>query len=219
MTRKLAGLLLIAALHSVPATAGAPYYGPMKAWQGIGYKFGVKHEVEADGSWRVEAATRSGEAIDMALYHAAELARERGFAYVELLGGRGSRSPGYNNAKLYARPSHSPAPPATCPEKRRNPCYTADVAELLRILGGPGGTQPGVAIADHTDRYGRSVVISGYGIAAASLTPRPAVPVAAPPRPVAAVPVGTSGTVAPLPASLAAAARFEAARKSLSPSN
>lgn len=213
MKRILVGLALLGSLHAAPATAGAPYYGPMKPWMGIGYKFGIKHEVQADGSWRIDAATRSGEAVDLAMYHAAKLARDGGFAYVELLGGKGTSSPGHNTAKLFARPSHSPAPPATCPQKRPTACYTADVAELLRLFGGPGGNEPGVAIADHLDQYGRSVFYSSYGRGAASLTPRPT-PAAAPPRPVV---TATTQSVVPVPSSLTAAARFEAARQALSP--
>ena len=46
------------------------------------------------------------------------------------------------------------------------PDGSADVAEVLRILGGPDGTQPGVAIVDHRDEYGREVFLSGYGTGA-----------------------------------------------------
>lgn len=97
-------------------------------------------------------------------------AREQGYAFVEFQGGRGSRNPGIDSATVYARPSHSPAPPATCRSSKRHVCYTADVAEILHVLGGPGGTQPGVSITDHVDRYGRAVSYSGYGLGAASLS-------------------------------------------------
>ena len=164
-------LLLIATVQAVPAAAqDAPYYGPMKAWHGIGFKFGYKHAIAKDGSWKIEAATRRGEAVDLAMRRAAELARDEGYAYVEMLGGSASRSPGINSATLYARPARTAAAPAACRSKRRD-CYTADVATLLR-------GQPGVPVTDHFDRYGRAVSYSGYGYAAASTAPHP---VAAPP--------------------------------------
>jgi hypothetical protein len=164
--------LLIAA--SVPAHAAAPdapYYGPMKAWAGIGTKFGYKEALDKDGTWRVTATTRRGDAIDIAMYRAAEIARDQGFAYVELLGGNESRSPGQSSATLYIRPTAKPEAPTACRSKRVGTCYTVDVAALLNRLGGPDGTQPGVAIADHVDEHGRSVIYSGFGIGAASSAP------------------------------------------------
>ncbi|GAA0656519.1 hypothetical protein FHT00_002415 [Sphingomonas insulae] len=155
-----------------PALAGreeGPYYGPMKGWQGVGYK----DHVEKDGTWRVEAARRGPyDAIDLALYRAAERARDAGYRYVFLLGGTGRRNLWMNSATLYARPSHEAVAPVGCRSRKATTCYTADVAEVLRILGGPDGTQPGVAIVDHRDEYGRAVYLSGYGTGAvATLVP------------------------------------------------
>jgi hypothetical protein len=153
-----------------PAWAGGgddPYYGPMQRWHGIGYKFGYADSTESDGSWRVDVAIHGrGEAVDMALYRAAERARDEGYRYVFFLGGKGWRSPGISSATLYARPSHDAVPPTGCRSKKVTACYTADVAEVLRVLGGPGGTHPGVAIPDHWDRFGREVFVSGYGTGA-----------------------------------------------------
>lgn len=159
-----------------PAWAGdrdAPYYGPMKRWHGIGYKFGYEDRTEKDGSWRIDAAIHGrGDAIDMALYRAAERARDEGYRYVFFLGGRGSKSPGIDAATVYARPSHEATPPSGCRFRKAASCYTADVAEVLRILGGPGGTQPGVPVADHRDEFGREVFLSGFGTGGvASLVP------------------------------------------------
>ena len=136
----------------------------MKRWHGVGYKFGYEDRIEKDGSWRVDAAVHGhGDAIDMALYRVAERARSEGYRYVFLLGGNGSRSPGIDAATVYARPSHEGVPPLGCRSKKITSCYTADVAEVLRILDGPGGTRPGVPIADHRDELGREVFLSGYG--------------------------------------------------------
>jgi hypothetical protein len=150
-----------------PAWAGsddAPYYGPMKRWHGIGYKFGYEDRTEQDGSWRIDAAVHGrGDAIDLALYRAAERARAEGYRYVFFLGGRGSRSPGIDAATVYARPSREAVPPIGCRSKTVTSCYTADVGEVLRILGGPDGTQPGMPVVDHRDEFGREVFRSGYG--------------------------------------------------------
>ncbi len=184
-------LLLFATLHPAAALAApdAPYYGPMKRWGPIGYKFGYKEIVEKDGSWHVSVTTRRGAAIDIAMYRAAEMARDQGYPYVELLGGWENRTPGMGMADLYARPSRNPADPTTCRSKRRQTCYTADVSEVLRILGGPDGTQPGVPIIDHVDDHGNWVSYSGFGIGAASSMPSRAnsaaprfVPAPLPPR-------------------------------------
>lgn len=173
-------LLVLAAVQPVSAlAASAPYYGPMKTWTGLGFK----DAVEKDGTWRIEAGTRGREPVDLAMYRAAERARDAGYAYVELLGGIERHGPAGYSATLYARPSHSPAMPAVCRSKRKGTCYTADVGEVLRILGGPDGTQPGVAIVDHVDADGSQVFLSGYGTGMASATPRAAVLPTLPPPP------------------------------------
>lgn len=211
--RALLCLLLVAT--AAPAVAGAsdaPYYGPLKRWHGIGFTFGYRDAVEKDGSWRVDATVRRGEAVDMAMYRAAELARERGHDFVQFLGGSASRSPGIASATVYVVPSDSAAPPAACRSKRRGTCYTADAAEVMRVLGGPGGTQPGVAIVDHIDRFGRQVYVSGFGIGkAVEGAPRVAVP--APPAP---LPVAAERRAAPT-AQQEANARFDRAMEAVQP--
>jgi hypothetical protein len=173
MKRILACLTLLAL--GQPAWAGdAPYYGPAKKWHGIGYKFGYEDRTEKDGTWRTYVAIHGGgaDAIDMALYRTAERAREQGYRYVFFLGGSGSKSPGIDAATVYAMPSREAVPPVGCRSKKVTTCYTADVGEVLRILGGPGGTRPGVPILDHRDEAGREVFLSGYGTGAvATLVP------------------------------------------------
>ncbi|KQS02914.1 hypothetical protein ASG11_00335 [Sphingomonas sp. Leaf357] len=167
--RPLHCLLFFAAVPSTAALAAEPpFYGPMNAWDGVGFK----DSLQKDGTYRIVAGVRSGEAIDLAVYRAAELADQLGFAYVELLGGSETRSSALNSATLYARPSRSATAPAACLSKRRYTCSTADVRQLLRAVGGTGGGQPGVAVAHHVDRYGRQVFYSGPGIGAV-LPPRP----------------------------------------------
>jgi hypothetical protein len=171
MTRFWPCLMLLATAH--PAWAGdrePPYYGVMKR-AGIG-KIGYRDRVEKDGTWRIDVAMRGRDAIDMALYRAAERARDAGYRYVFLLGADAWRSPGIETATVYARPSHEPVAPVGCRSRKVTRCYTADVAEVMRILGGPGGTQPGVPIVDHRDEFGREVFLSGYGTGGvASLVP------------------------------------------------
>ena len=150
-----------------PAWAGgddAPYYGPMKRWNVIGFQTGYKDRTEKDGSWRIDAAVHGRtDAIDMALYRAAERAHELGYRYLFLLGGNGSKTPGLDMATVYARPSHDAVPPIGCRSKKLTSCYTADVLAIMRILGGPGGSQPGVPILAGQDEFGRDVFSSGYG--------------------------------------------------------
>ncbi|QQV79114.1 hypothetical protein H5J25_16010 [Sphingomonas aliaeris] len=169
-------LLMVIGLSSMPAWASdAPYYGPMKPLSLFSYEVGYKDNLQKDGSYRIVASVRSGQAIDMAVYRAAELAGQLGYSHVEMLGGSESATPGYRSATLYARPSRSAAAPTTCRSKRPHTCYTADVRQVLRTLSGPDGLQPGVAIVDHVDRYGRSVYRGGYGAGATS--PAPPVPI------------------------------------------
>lgn len=174
-------LMGLAAVSVQAQAADAPYYGPMKHWRGIGFEQGHKETLETDGSWRVTGATtRGGDAVDIAMYRAAELARAQGFAYVQLLGGSGSRGPGHQSTTLYALPSHSSAPPTACRSKRPGTCYTADVGDLLRILGGADGLHPGVPIVDHLDGYGRQVSYSGFGVGHAAPLRQPAASRASP---------------------------------------
>ncbi|WP_265268216.1 hypothetical protein [Sphingomonas lycopersici] len=156
--------LLAAAPPAWANDVEAPYYGPMKRWHGIGTKFGYADRVEKDGSWRIQVSIhRHGDPVDMAMYRAAERARDEGFRYIFFLGVNKSRIPGDRSATLYARPSHDAVAPTGCRSKKATTCYTADVAAVLRMLGGPGGTQPGVAVADHRDAFGREVFL-GYGV-------------------------------------------------------
>lgn len=192
-------LLLVVAQPVFAGNADGPYHGPMKRWHGVGFKFGVEDGFDKDSTWRVDAATRTGDAVDMAMYRTAERAREQGYPYIQLLGGRTSRAPGMQSATVHARPSRSPAPPENCPSKKAGACYTADVGVLLRTLGGPDGTQPGVAVVDHLDEYGRQVTIAGYGIGSASSVPgaQVAYPTSIPAAPRSAPPVVLNRT--PLP--------------------
>lgn len=156
--------LTLSAIIAAPVAAGQQprYYGPKKGMFGEGYK----HSVEKDGSWRIVTEYHDRDAlpaIDVALYRAAELARQEGHAFVEILGGYGSSGPGASNGFVYARPSDSPAAPTNC---RGKPCYTADVAQVLRALSGPSGYERGVAAPSSVDRFGRQVTVSGFGIGA-----------------------------------------------------
>ena len=192
-------LLIAAAVPTAAiAAADAPYYGPMKPWHGIGYKFGYDDK-DKDGVWRVDAAVRSGEAVDMAMYRVAERAHDGGYRFVQLLGGMQSTSPGRTIATVYAMPSHSPAAPTACRSGKAGSCYTADVADLLRRLSGPTGTTPGVAIVDHRDSYGREVTYSGFGLAPAASTASLTAPAVTPPTPMPFDPNAPRSTVVIVP--------------------
>lgn len=174
-------LAVIATTAPVAAETAPPYYGPGKHWLGIGYKFGYTDKVEKDGSWRIEARVRHGEAVNVAMYRAAEKAREGGFRYIQFLrvseqyisygyGFRRSASLGMpiGFATVWARPAAAPGAPSDCQpllkgEKTVVGCYTADAAEVTRVLGGPSGKEPGMALIDHVDDHGRTVLRSGFG--------------------------------------------------------
>ena len=108
-------------------------------------------------------------AVDVALYRAAELAREQGKRYVQVLNGYGMSGHGVANGFVYAVGSDSPAAPTSCKAKR---CYTADVAKVLEALSGPDGRTPGVPKPSYVDQMGRQVTISGFGIGAIAWTQR-----------------------------------------------
>ena len=125
--------------------------------------FRSKHSVQDDGSWRIVTEYHTNDpyiAVNVALYRAADLAREAGKPYVQVLGGYGQASWGVASGFVFARPSDGPAAPADCKAKR---CYTADVAKVFEELGGADGNQPGVP-KPTVDDHGRTVLQSGFGI-------------------------------------------------------
>ena len=165
---------LVAAIAAVvtasPALADALRYGPKDGAFGTGYK----DDVEKDGSLRIVTEYHSRDpypALNVALYRAAELAREVGKPYVQVLGADGMSSQGVASGFVYARPSDSPAAPTSCrPHVKR--CYTADVGQVLSALSGPAGDQPGVAKPSSTDQFGRSVSQAGFGVGAIAWSER-----------------------------------------------
>ena len=161
--RFLLSMLIAAAVASSPASAREIYYGPKSGLLGTGYK----HKVEKDGSLRIVTeyhATSADLALDVALYRAAELAREAGMPFVQVLGGYAYARNGVAVGLVYARPSDGPAAPAAC--RRSKQCYTADVARVLQALSGAAGTEPGIAKPIGTDTFGRRVFQSGFGTGA-----------------------------------------------------
>ncbi|HEU0045185.1 hypothetical protein [Sphingomonas sp.] len=207
-------LICLAALSFAGhAAAQESDYGPAKRWKGIGYKFGYEDEFAKDGVWRVKARTRRGDGVDMAVYRAAERAREAGYPYVQFLGGKASRGPGLSYAELDVLPSRSPAAPTACRSKKPGTCYTADVAAVLRRLSGDSGFERGVAVTDHIDRYGRRVIYSGFGAGAVVATARPAARVGA----VQLVPMPVPMPVLTLPIEPSASERQAAALRAAQP--
>ncbi len=133
---------------------------------------GYKHSVQKDGTWRIVTEYHTTDpmvAMDMALYRAAEMAREANQPFVQILNGYAMSSYAVASGFVFARPSSDSAAPTACKAKR---CYTADVARVLDLLGGPTGNQPGVAKPSSVDERGRQVTISGFGIGAVSWATR-----------------------------------------------
>ena len=163
-------LIAAVCLMISPAFArdATPYYGPKQGLMGEGYK----HSVQKDGSWRIvtEYHTRDPMvALDVALYRAAELARDEGHRYVQILSGDASSRYSVASGFVFAQPADKPDAPTHCRDKR---CYTADVALVLDLLSGPSGNQPGVAKPTSVDKFGRQVTEMGYGIGAVAWTSR-----------------------------------------------
>jgi hypothetical protein len=130
----------------------------------------AKDKLTKDGYWEIEAVTLRGDrsmAIDKALYHAATLAAAGGHKYVEMHDGYSTSTErfGRDRAVLFARASDAPAHPAKCRSGKPKRCYTADVALLIRQLSGASGKEPGMPIPSY-DKYGRTVLESGFGIGA-----------------------------------------------------
>jgi hypothetical protein len=156
-------IAIAASLTLSPASAENLHYGPKEGIFGTGYK----HDIEKDGSWRIVTEYRSADpylALDVALYRAAELARDAGRPYVQVLGGYGTSRGFIASGFVYARASDSPAAPATCRHVKR--CYTAEVAKVLDALSGPSGDEPGIPKPSLVDEHGRSVTVLGFGIGA-----------------------------------------------------
>lgn len=167
---RLALCLLSALFLCSPALAsdGAPTYAPLQRGASEGYK----EKLQSDGSYRIVTNYRTRDpmvALDVALYRAAELAREAGMPYVQVLSGYGRSDYGASSAYVFARPTDSAAAPSSCRDKR---CYTADVAKVLDQLSGPSGRQPGLAKPSSYDERGRAITVMGFGIGAVAWADR-----------------------------------------------
>ncbi|WP_404368968.1 hypothetical protein AB5I39_15800 [Sphingomonas sp. MMS24-J45] len=129
----------------------AHYYGPLNQWYGVGYK----DSVEKDGAWRIVSNSRriDGErhALNVALYRAAELARDAGFSYVQILGGYSMRTRGVGvlagneSAKIFARGANGSDALVGCRSTRPGECYAVPVDQLLAVLGPAVGRSGGRA--------------------------------------------------------------------------
>jgi len=156
--------LCLSLIVQTPALArdSAPPYEPLSG----AFSEGYKEKLQSDGSYRIVTRYNARDpidALDVALYRAADLAQKVGMPYVQILSGSARSDYGVSTGYVSARPADSAAAPTTCRDKH---CYTADVAKVLYILSGPSGTQPGVAKQSSVDERGRAVTVMGLGIGA-----------------------------------------------------
>jgi len=120
---------------------GRPEYGPSGITRAVGYH----DHARTDGTWSIETRSssmqRSGYAMDMALYRAAEVATQQGHRFIQLLRseatiGTGTLNRGAETVSLIVRFADMDAPPADCLQRGRHPgtCYTAEAAKILSRL-------------------------------------------------------------------------------------
>src|SRR3954451_16133987 len=110
MIRVAAILALVVTATPAAARDYVPAYGPKHGLMGEGFK----HTIEKDGTWRIVTEYRTRDplvALDVGLYRAAELAREQGKRYVQVLNGYAMGGYGSSNGFVYAIGSDSPAAP------------------------------------------------------------------------------------------------------------
>ena len=137
-----AGLLAMsAAVEARPGTATK--YRPANMFGGYSDK------VVEPGVWRVSGkangVSEDGFAEKMAVYRAAEVVRQAGFEYMQIinqkgkksfvgLGGASSMHSAGQDLTLWVRGSHENNPPTECRAKEANACFTVPVAEAMERI-------------------------------------------------------------------------------------
>ena len=141
ITRYLTLILLLA----VPAAAPARLIPEKRTYRPLDlFDNGYKDSIQKDGTWRIVANSRPmdgpGFAWDMALYRAAELARQSGHPYFQIFDSHGAIGTGLyvrgrEMVRIVVRGSDSAAAPADCRVKDKQSCITHETAEILARIG------------------------------------------------------------------------------------
>lgn len=106
--------------------------------------YGFKDKLQKDGSWKVSAQTTNRDGYmfsqDVALYRSAEIAREAGKGWFQILdvstrSVAGGTMLDQENTWLVIVPADSADPPATCHAKFATACKTLNVDETLARIG------------------------------------------------------------------------------------
>lgn len=106
---------------------------------------GYTDKLVEPGVWRVEGRANGiaegGFAQSMAVYRAADLVKQAGFEYMQIIDQKGkqsfvgirggSMSSAGENLILWVRGAHDSSPPAECRAKNPNACFTLPVAETM----------------------------------------------------------------------------------------
>lgn len=137
--------LTAASLALTPVTLSAQVERQVK-YQKWGMFGGYKEKVAGPNSWRVLAgvngAAPEGSAWKIALYRAAELARQAGFEYFQVVNQKGSQTyiglgwgapthRGGGDAELEIVAVNDPAPPQTCLAANVKLCVTLNAEETM----------------------------------------------------------------------------------------
>lgn len=107
---------------------------------------GYKDKVVEPGVWRVQGLANGmaedGFAQNMAVYRAADVVKQAGFEYMQIinqkgkksfvgLGGASSMHSAGQDLTLWVRGSHDSSPPSECRAKDPKACFTVPVSETL----------------------------------------------------------------------------------------
>lgn len=106
---------------------------------------GYKDKIVEPGVWRIEGhangMSEDGFAANMAVYRAADIVRQAGFEYMQIINQKGSKSyigSSMNSAgqdlKLWVKGSHDANPPSECRAKDPTLCFTMPVKETMERI-------------------------------------------------------------------------------------
>lgn len=136
-------LLILAILAGAAAAEARP--GTATKYRPANLFGGYRDRIEEPGLWRVDARSNgvagNGFAQNMAAYRAADILREGGFEYMQVINQKGQASlvgvsagnmhAAGESMTLWVRGAHDAAPPTECRAKSPSLCFTVPVARTM----------------------------------------------------------------------------------------